>query len=65
MEKTKELLFKLDCKIYLAKTLIEILRKSLKQRRTLNEFEVWHMRGELEKIEKNLEALLQDIDKLL
>ncbi|MGC8979579.1 hypothetical protein [Caldisericum sp.] len=65
MEKTKELLFKLDCKIYLAKTLIEILRTSLKQRKTLTEGEVLHVRGELEKIEKNLEALLQDLENLM
>jgi hypothetical protein len=65
MEQTKELLFKLDCKIYLAKTLIEILRHCLEKRRTLNEYEVWHVRGELEKIEKNLEAILQDLENLL
>jgi hypothetical protein len=65
MEQAKELLFKIDCKIYLAKTLIEALRHCLEKRRTLNECEVWHMRGELEKIEKNLEALLQDLEKLM
>ncbi|MGC8979822.1 hypothetical protein [Caldisericum sp.] len=65
MEQAKELLFKIDCKIYLVKTLIEILRHCLEKRKTLNEFEVWHVRGELERIEKNLEAILQDLEKLL
>jgi hypothetical protein len=65
MEKAKELLFKLDCKIYLAKTLIELLRNSLKNRETLTVGEILCIRSELEKVEKNLEALLQDIEKLL